>query len=64
MQGPVTFRYLMTAQVVDFGDWLKLDQAEVERGAALGKAREKFVDQAEMIRVVHGPASASATMSS
>ncbi|MBN8749773.1 NADPH-ferredoxin reductase FprA [Xylophilus ampelinus] len=31
-------------RAVDHGDWQRIDRAEVARGAALGKPREKFVD--------------------
>jgi len=36
-------------QVVDYTGWEKIDAAEVERGKAVGKPREKFVTIAEML---------------
>ena len=36
-------------QAVSFEDWLKLDAAEVSRGLALGKAREKALDVSAML---------------
>eukprot|EP00884_Botryococcus_braunii_P002903 jgi/Botrbrau1/12613/Bobra.0169s0140.1 len=38
-------------QVVGFPQWLELDKLEVERGAALGKPREKLVDVVQMLSV-------------
>ncbi|KAM4761583.1 NADPH:adrenodoxin oxidoreductase, mitochondrial isoform 3-T3 [Cyanocitta cristata] len=37
---------------VSFSDWEKIDAAEVARGKAAGKPREKIVDPAEMLRIV------------
>ena len=34
---------------VDFGDWRKIDAAEVARGEPKGKPREKFTRRAEML---------------
>jgi NADPH-dependent glutamate synthase beta subunit-like oxidoreductase len=39
----------LAVQVVSFEGWLRIDAAEVARGAALGKPREKLVDVAEML---------------
>ncbi|KAF6209492.1 hypothetical protein GE061_015239 [Apolygus lucorum] len=36
---------------VNFEGWKKIDKIEVERGAAVGKPREKIVDVAEMLRI-------------
>jgi len=36
-------------RAVSYEDWLKLDQAEIERGKAAGKPREKFTRIEEMI---------------
>lgn len=36
-------------KVVNFGDWKKIDTAEIERGKPFGKPREKFVTIEEMI---------------
>ena len=35
--------------MVSFEDWLRIDAAEVARGRALGKPREKLVDVADML---------------
>ena len=40
--------------VLGFDDWLKIDKVEVERGAAVGKVREKIVVKQEMIRTAGG----------
>lgn len=37
---------------VSFLDWEKIDAAEVARGKAAGKPREKIVDPAEMLRII------------
>lgn len=37
---------------VSFSDWEKIDAAEVARGKAAGKPREKIVDPAEMLQVI------------
>ncbi|NWR80686.1 ADRO protein, partial [Centropus unirufus] len=37
---------------VSFSDWEKIDAAEVARGKAAGKPREKIVDPQEMLRVI------------
>ena len=36
-------------QTVSFQDWKRIDAAEVERGQAVGKPREKFATLAEML---------------
>ncbi len=36
-----------------FSDWLKLDQIEIERGAANNKTREKFVNLAEILNCLN-----------
>jgi NADPH-dependent glutamate synthase beta subunit-like oxidoreductase len=41
----------LCAQVVDFGDWQKIDAREVEKGQAAGKPREKFVDVDKMLQL-------------
>jgi ferredoxin--NADP+ reductase len=38
-------------RVVSYPQWRAIDAAEVERGAAVGKPREKFVDVDEMVSV-------------
>ncbi|XP_066421821.1 NADPH:adrenodoxin oxidoreductase, mitochondrial isoform X2 [Molothrus aeneus] len=37
---------------VSFSDWEKIDAAEVARGKAAGKPREKIVDPVEMLRII------------
>ncbi|XP_033923253.1 NADPH:adrenodoxin oxidoreductase, mitochondrial isoform X2 [Melopsittacus undulatus] len=37
---------------VSFSDWEKIDAAEVARGKAAGKPREKIVDLQEMLRII------------
>nr|XP_041575819.1 NADPH:adrenodoxin oxidoreductase, mitochondrial isoform X2 [Taeniopygia guttata] len=37
---------------VSFSDWEKIDAAEVARGKAAGKPREKIVDPAEMLHII------------
>ncbi|XP_066056747.1 NADPH:adrenodoxin oxidoreductase, mitochondrial [Chamaea fasciata] len=37
---------------VSFSDWEKIDAAEVARGKAAGKPREKIVDPAEMLQII------------
>ena len=37
---------------VDFNGWKKIDAAEIARGQALGKPREKFVNIGEMLNVI------------
>ncbi|KAK9448312.1 uncharacterized protein V1518DRAFT_418616 [Limtongia smithiae] len=39
-------------RIVGWGDWLKIDAAERERGRVLGKVREKFVTQKDMLEVI------------
>uniref|UniRef100_T1IYD1 NADPH:adrenodoxin oxidoreductase, mitochondrial n=1 Tax=Strigamia maritima TaxID=126957 RepID=T1IYD1_STRMM len=41
----------MSIQTVSFGDWLKIDKVEKERGAKLGKPREKIVNIPEMLEI-------------
>lgn len=40
-------------RVVSFADWLRIDAAEVARGQALAKAREKFTRVSEMLDVLN-----------
>lgn len=47
--GSLPLAAFSAAQVVSFEDWLRIDAAEVARGQALGKPREKLVDVAEML---------------
>jgi ferredoxin/flavodoxin---NADP+ reductase len=44
-------------QLVAFEDWLVIDRAEVERGAAKGKPREKFTRREEMLGLLRRPLS-------
>jgi ferredoxin--NADP+ reductase len=39
-------------RVISYDDWLAIDQAEVSRGAAKGKPREKFTRVEEMLAIV------------
>ena len=39
-------------RVVTWDDWRKIDQAERERGRAVGKEREKFTSTSEMLSVI------------
>lgn len=41
-------------RVVSFQDWRKIDAAEVERGQAVGKPREKFTRVAEVLAFLNG----------
>lgn len=46
---------LLSLQAVSFEDWLKLDAAEVSRGQALGKVREKAVSIPDMLASLRLP---------
>jgi len=39
-------------RVVDYADWQRIDRAEIERGEARGKPREKFVTVEDMLAVL------------
>lgn len=39
-------------RVVDYNDWLTIDRAEIERGQAKGKPREKFTRRDEMLAII------------
>jgi ferredoxin/flavodoxin---NADP+ reductase len=39
-------------RVVSYEDWIAIDQAEMSRGAAGGKPREKFTSVEQMLEVV------------
>jgi hypothetical protein len=39
-------------RVVSYDDWIAIDQAEMSRGAAAGKPREKFTSVEQMLEVV------------
>jgi ferredoxin--NADP+ reductase len=41
-------------RVVSYDDWKKIDAAEVERGQAVGKPREKFTRVAEALTILDG----------
>ncbi len=43
--------------VVTYDDWQRIDSAETEAGAAVGKPRERFTRIAEMLDIVRGPRS-------
>lgn len=52
------------ARPVTWAEWERLDAAEVERGAAAGKSREKFVDAGEMLALLdNGGVSSSGSSS-
>ena len=38
-----------SAPVLGFDAWARIDKLEVERGAAVGKVREKLIDTKEML---------------
>ena len=44
---------------VEYGDWLAIDKAEIERGRPKGKPREKFTACEEMLAVITQEAAAS-----
>jgi len=39
---------------VTWNDWTKIDRIEKERGAKIGKPREKIVDQEELLKIASG----------
>lgn len=41
-----------SVRVVEYGDWLAIDKAEIERGRPKGKPREKFTACEEMLAVI------------
>ena len=43
-------------RIVDFGDWSRIDKAEIQRGDEVDKSREKFTFRHEMLEVLSGPA--------
>lgn len=51
--GLATLLQARGVRAVTFDDWLRLDAEERARGEAAGKEREKVVDVAEMMRIVH-----------
>ncbi len=46
---------LRGVRIVSYADWLAIDRAEVARGAARGKPREKFTRREEMLAVLPDP---------
>ena len=55
--GVVGLRALLQSrgvQIVDLSGWHAIDAAEIERGMAHGKPREKFTRTADMLAVAHG----------
>ena len=40
------------ARVVTYDDWKKIDQMEIERGAHVGKPREKFTEVSEFLSLL------------
>lgn len=43
---------MIQGKTVDFGNWLKVDDKELERGQDLGKVREKILKHDEMLSFV------------
>jgi ferredoxin--NADP+ reductase len=39
-------------RVVSFPDWQRIDAAEIERGRALGKPREKYLSSSAMLEAL------------
>ncbi|HET6349653.1 MAG TPA: FAD-dependent oxidoreductase [Candidatus Krumholzibacteria bacterium] len=48
----IAFLKSRSVRVVGYDDWRRIDAAEVERGSAVGKPREKFVTIDEMLGVL------------
>lgn len=51
-QAVIDFLKQKGVRVVNFQDWKKIDAAEIARGKAIGKPREKFATVAEMLAVL------------
>lgn len=51
-QAAYDFIKMKGIKVVDFAGWKKIDAAEISRGQALGKPREKFVKVDEMLTLI------------
>lgn len=51
-QAVLNFLKSKNVKVINFADWKKIDAAEIARGKALGKPREKFVKIDEMLEVI------------
>ncbi len=51
-QAVLNFLKSKNIKVVSFADWKKIDAAEIARGKALGKPREKFVKIEEMLQIL------------
>ena len=47
----MTQHFVTGVDVVTFEEWQKIDRAEVERGKAQGKLREKIVNVEDMLEV-------------
>lgn len=54
IQGLRSLLFERGVRSVSYGDWLRIDAEEVERGAPKGKPREKFTRVAEMLSVLEG----------
>ena len=52
LEGMVPLLKQQSIRAVDFADWQKIDQHEIERGLAKDKPREKFTRVADMLSVV------------
>lgn len=44
---------LIRGKSVGFGEWLKVDDKEVERGQPLNKVREKYLSHSEMLNLIN-----------
>lgn len=53
---------LRGVRMVSYADWLAIDRAEVARGSARGKPREKFTRREEMLGVLPDPSQVTSTM--
>jgi ferredoxin/flavodoxin---NADP+ reductase len=49
-------------RIVSYADWLAIDQAELARGAACGKPREKFTRREEMLSAIPQPGNVPSTV--
>ena len=52
LEGILPLLKQQSIKVVNFSDWQKIDQNEIERGLVKAKPREKFTRVADMLSVV------------
>ena len=52
LEGILPLLKQQSIKVVNFSDWHKIDQSEIERGLVKAKPREKFTRVADMLSVV------------